>query len=126
LAIYGTFQKKELNKMKKNPTKDRTAKNIAYNQELGRYLKLKKQRDNKPIKVELQIIVVLEMFELIFTILIGGFLDLKLELESPVAAYLNNFKNVICNSAPFQTLFSGNFQNIPTQFNQIYSLNMNK
>jgi hypothetical protein len=30
------FEKKELNKTKKIPNKDRTAKNIAYNQELAR------------------------------------------------------------------------------------------
>jgi hypothetical protein len=47
------YEKKELRKTKKYPKKDRTAKNIIYNQELNRYLKIRKEHANKPIKVEL-------------------------------------------------------------------------
>jgi hypothetical protein len=47
------FEKKEVQKMKKVPKKDRTARNTLYNQELGRYLKIKHEQDNKPVKVEL-------------------------------------------------------------------------
>jgi hypothetical protein len=47
------FEKKQLEKSKKHPKKDRTAKNAIYQQELNRYLKLKRQQLNKPVKVEL-------------------------------------------------------------------------
>ena len=45
--------KTELEKAKKSRTKNLSAKNIMYNQELRRYLKTKKEEDEKPIKVEL-------------------------------------------------------------------------
>jgi hypothetical protein len=43
--------KKDLNKTKK--VKDVSAKNVLYNQELRRYLKYKKEVDEKPVKVDL-------------------------------------------------------------------------
>jgi hypothetical protein len=43
------FEKKQLNKTKRL----KSAKNIQYNQELNRYLKIRKEHINKPVKVEL-------------------------------------------------------------------------
>jgi len=45
------FERKLLEKTKKIGKKD--VKNILYNQEMKRYLKLKKEKDNKPVRVEI-------------------------------------------------------------------------
>jgi hypothetical protein len=45
------FERKEVEKSKNIRKKD--VKNLLYNQELKRYIKLKKEQDNKPIRVEL-------------------------------------------------------------------------
>jgi hypothetical protein len=45
------YEKKQVEKTKKSKTKD--VKNILYNQEIKRYNKLKKEQDNKPVRVEL-------------------------------------------------------------------------
>ena len=47
------FTKNKLEKIKKHKSNPST-KNILYNQELRRYLKLKKEADDKPFKVELK------------------------------------------------------------------------
>ena len=52
--IIGTDSSKiNLDKIKKSRTKNSSAKNVLYNQELRRYLKIKKEEDEKPVKVEL-------------------------------------------------------------------------
>ena len=48
------FEKGEVQKMKNKPKKDSSAKNVMYNQKMKRYLKIKKQLDDKPIKVKLE------------------------------------------------------------------------
>lgn len=47
------FEKKEVSKTKKLPKIDADSKNIQYNQEFKKYLKFKKELENKPVKVEL-------------------------------------------------------------------------
>jgi hypothetical protein len=47
------FVRENLEKIKKKRIRNLSNKSIAYNQELRRYLRLKKEQDNKPIKVKL-------------------------------------------------------------------------
>ena len=51
--VIGTeFASNNLSKVKKSKNKNASAKNVLYNQELRRYLKTKKEEEEKPIKVE--------------------------------------------------------------------------
>lgn len=47
------FTKEELDASKNKQVQDKSAKNVLYNQELRRFLKLRKEAENKPVKVEL-------------------------------------------------------------------------
>jgi len=47
------FAKGSLDKAKSNRKLDASAKNVLYNQELRRYLKIKRDIEDKPVKVEL-------------------------------------------------------------------------
>jgi hypothetical protein len=51
-SINLEHERKVLEKSKKLPKKDRTARNVNYQQELNRYLKIKREQINKPVKVE--------------------------------------------------------------------------
>lgn len=52
-TIDVNFAKSNVEKAKKSNLKDKSAKNILYNQELRRYLKTYKEEKDKPIKIEL-------------------------------------------------------------------------
>ena len=45
--------KSDLEKVQKSRNKNLSEKNVLYNQELRRYLKTKKEKEEKPVKVEL-------------------------------------------------------------------------
>jgi hypothetical protein len=47
------FVKKNLDKAKKTRSKNLSSKNVNYNQELRRYLRLKKHTNDQPMKVKL-------------------------------------------------------------------------
>jgi hypothetical protein len=51
-SINLEHERKVLEKSKKLPKKDRTARNVNYQQELNRYLKIKREQINKPVKVQ--------------------------------------------------------------------------